>query len=220
MKPQTSWRTRGGVVTMVFVVVLLSLQSGNPVLAAAPCSDADKAYILSHPGATIPPSCAEWWQSYNSGSSTTTTTTPPDAPEPPPSSGPVPLQSGLLGDLVFLGNTTVTIPPGLFPSGSTVTLTRYPPNSVPTGNAGIAVQGPGDTRVGIVVKDANGNVIQTVPPPGIRVIMDVNSATYDQTPPDRQGIQTWNGSNWVNHNTVVNPDSPPDIRVATNVTWP
>ena len=216
MKPQSSWSKLGVVVAMMFFAVLFVSALGSPAPASAGlCSYSDYLWYLGHPQYMMPPECAVWGPSTTS---TSTTTTPGEDREPPPSTGPVPI--GSQGGEVYLGTTMVTIPPGLLPPGSTVTLTRYPQNSVPIGDAGAAFQGPGDVRMGVLIQDANGNVIHSLPPPGMTVAFVTGYSPWSQSPESQRDIQLWNGRNWVDQPTdfVWTPFLPSIVGFSTTVT--
>lgn len=179
---------------MIFVLfaVLIILSLGSPGTASASaCSYLDYIYYVNHPQYTMPPECAIWVPTTTS-TSTSTSTTPTETREPPPSTGAVSV--GDRGGIVRLGDIVVQIQVGVLPAGSTVTLTRYPQNSVPTGNSGVAFQGPGDNRVGILVQDADGNTIRNVPPPGFEIAFKTSVDAYYQG--NSWDIEAWNGGGW------------------------
>ena len=190
----------------MLVAALFVLASGNPA-AAAPlgCSPAYITYLSTHPNDPIPPECLPY---LSSRTSTSTSTTSDETREPPPTTGPV--YVGSSGGTVNLGWFVVYFPPGVLPPGSTVTLTDYHPNSVPIGDAGAAFQGPGGFRLGVLIQDANGNVIHSLPPPGMTVGFVTGNPAWSQTPDSQRDIQLWNGRNWVDQPTDLdwNPISP------------
>lgn len=215
MKKQGAF-SKVGILMVVFLTVLFMLQSASSVRAGG-CTSAQLLWYLAHPELTPSPECAPYLTS-RSNTTGTEGQPPEDTREPPPSTGPV--HVGPSGGTVSLGWNAVDFPPGVLPPGSTVTLTNYHPGSVPIGDAGAAFQGPGDVRMGVLIQDAIGNVIHSLPPPGMTVAFATGYSPWSQSPESQRDIQLWNGRNWVDQPTdfVWTPFLPTIVAFSTTVT--
>ncbi len=99
--------------------------------------------------------------------------------------------------VAILGTATATVPSTTVPPGSIYTTVAwsYSTSSVPTGPQGAGFRGPGGNGIGVLVTDQNGNIIHSLPLPGLTICLSYPASV--QLPDYGAAVQWWSGSAWV-----------------------